>query len=78
MSVLPRHVRRGISAKQIGDTLAVDDVAVYVARALKDRCRLTAACLSGQAPIVRWGEAPVVVQRLKARPQSAHLNPGWS
>ena len=26
----------GISAKQIGDTLAVDDVAVYVARALKD------------------------------------------
>jgi Fe-S oxidoreductase len=26
----------GISAKQIGDTLAVDDVAVYVARALKE------------------------------------------
>jgi hypothetical protein len=26
----------GISAKQIGATLAVDDVAVYVARALKE------------------------------------------
>jgi hypothetical protein len=26
----------GISAKQIGGALAVDDVAVYVARALKD------------------------------------------
>jgi Fe-S oxidoreductase len=26
----------GISAKHIGDTLAVDDVAVYVARALKE------------------------------------------
>ena len=29
----------GIGSKQIGDTLAVDDVAVYVARALKDTAR---------------------------------------
>jgi len=42
----------------------------YVARALKDPGgRLTAACLSGQAPIVRWGEETRwFVQRLKARP----------
>jgi Fe-S oxidoreductase len=29
----------GIAAKQIGGTLAVDDVAVYVARALKEPAR---------------------------------------
>ena len=68
----------GISAKQIGDTLAVDDVAVYVARALKDPVRRTRPSRR-RVRRLRSGEAPAGCWSVwKRAPQSAHLNPGWS
>ena len=58
----------GISAKQIGGTLAVDDVAVYVARALKEPAAGSSPGVTGRGSASDRSRQPLVVQRLKARP----------
>src|ERR1039457_6062056 len=57
----------GISAKQIGGTLAVDDVAVYVARALKEPATDSPPVLApGSPPPSDRAGQPLVAERLKA------------
>jgi len=74
MSVLPRHVRRGnLSQADRRHPCGRRRRRVRRACAQGPGGRLTAACLSGQAPIVRWGEAPAGCAAFESAPRNLRI-----